>query len=223
MLTPRARIEDGLLRLGLPVEPLAGRLSDYLDLLILWNRAYNLTSVRDPDAMVVRHLLDSLAILPFLGDGPLADLGSGAGLPGLPLALARPELPTTLIEANGKKARFLREVVRRLELPRVRVAECRGEALPESGAYGCLVGRAFGTLAELLRVGGHLLGPDGRLLAMKGQNPEAEIATLPPSWRRLAVHRLTVPGLDAERHLVVVGRAETGVGNVVDGQQPKSP
>lgn len=204
--TDRQSLPEGLARLGLPVPRLAPRLEAYLDLLERWNRAYNLTAVRRREEMVWRHLLDSLVILPFLGSGPLADLGSGAGLPGIPLALARPDLAVTLIEANGKKARFLREAVRRLGVERVRVAECRAEELDEPGAYGCLVARAFGTLAELLHAGGHLLGSSGRLLAMKGRPPAEELAGLPPGWRVEAVQRLDVPGLSAQRHLVIIGR-----------------
>lgn len=205
----QSALEQGLIQLGLPTQPLAGRLHTYLDLLVQWNRAYNLTAVRDRAEMVPRHLLDSLVIAPFVGAGPLADLGSGAGLPGIPLALARPEVAVTLVEANGKKARFLREAVRQLGLSHVRVAECRAEALAEAGNYDCLTARAFGTLAELLRVGGHLLAPQGRLLAMKGQVPDDEIAALPPGWRLAQTHPLSVPGLAGQRHLVIIER-DTG-------------
>lgn len=199
----------GLAWLGLPAA-LAPRLERYLDLIARWNRAYNLTAVREPAQMATRHLLDSLSILPYLGAGPLADLGSGAGLPGIPLAIAWPELAVTLVEANGKKARFLREVQRELGLGNVRVEQSRAEALAEDGAYDCLTARAFGTLAELVRVGGHLLGPGGRLLAMKGRLPEEEIAALPPGWRLSRCHRLAVPGLHEERHLLIVERDATG-------------
>lgn len=209
LIASQSQLEQGLSRLGLPPQPLAERLQAYLDLLVQWNRAYNLTAVRDRDEMVTRHLLDSLAILPFVAEGPLADLGSGAGLPGIPLALARPGLAITLVEANGKKARFLREAARQLGLTNVRVAECRAEALAEDGRYDCLTARAFGTLAELLRVGGHLLAPRGRLLAMKGQVPDQEIAALPPGWRLVETQPLSVPGLAGQRHLVIIGR-DTG-------------
>lgn len=195
----------GLAQLGLSAA-LAPRLERYLDLIARWNRVYNLTAVREPAQMATRHLLDSLSILPYLGAGPLADLGSGAGLPGIPLAVARPALAVTLVEANGKKARFLRQAQRELGLDNVRVVQARAEALAGDGAYDCLTARAFGTLAELVRVGGHLLRPGGRLLAMKGRLPEEEIAALPPGWRLSRCHRLAVPGLDEERHLLVVER-----------------
>lgn len=187
---------------------LAARLLDYLALLQQWNRAYNLTAVREPAQMVRRHLLDSLAIARFFDAGPLADLGSGAGLPGLVLAMARPQLAVSVVESNGKKARFLREVVRRLGLCNVRVLECRAEAVPEPGAFAYITARALGTLAQLIAFGGHLLRPGGRLLAMKGQYPEAEIAALPPGWRVYASHVLDVPGEAVARHLIEVERVD---------------
>ncbi|MEO6137266.1 MAG: 16S rRNA (guanine(527)-N(7))-methyltransferase RsmG [Luteimonas sp.] len=186
---------------------LATPLLAYLALLERWNRTYNLTAIRDPAEMVVKHLLDSLAMAPFVGDGKLADLGTGAGLPGIPLAIANPSLQVTLVESNGKKARFLREAVRSLPLPNARVAESRIEALDEPGHYDAIVARALATLPLIVELGGHLLKPGGRLLAMKGTIPEDEIAALPEGWRVEGVHLLVVPGLIAERHLVVVGRA----------------
>lgn len=188
---------------------LADALLVYLGLLLRWNGTYNLTAIREPRGMLTKHLLDSLAMAPHVrGVANLADLGSGPGLPGIPLALATPGLAVALIESNGKKARFLRECVRRLGLaPRVRVLESRAEAVPEAGAFETITARALDRLAGILAVGGHLLAPGGRLLAMKGQHPAAEIAELPPGWTVAALHRLVVPGLDGERHLVEVRRA----------------
>ena len=199
-------LEAGLAALGLPSPPLGARLLDYLALLDRWNRTYNLTAIRDPREMLGKHLLDSLSMLPHVRDGRLADLGTGPGLPGIPLALARPGLQVTLVESNGKKTRFLREVVRQLGLGNVRVLEARAEAVDEPGTFDQLTARAMDTLAGILQVGGHLLAPDGRLLAMKGQRPDAEIAALPPGWRVESVQRLDVPGVDGERHLAVVTR-----------------
>jgi 16S rRNA (guanine527-N7)-methyltransferase len=199
-------LEAGLAALGLPAQPLAARLLDYLALLDRWNRTYNLTAVRDPREMLSRHLLDSLSMWPHVRDGKLADLGTGPGLPGIPLALARPGLQVTLVESNGKKTRFLREVVRQLGLANVRVLESRAEAVDEPGAYDQITARAMDTLAGILEVGGHLLAPGGRLLAMKGQRPDAEIAALPPGWRVETVQPLAVPGLEGDRHLVTVTR-----------------
>ena len=198
-------LESGLDALALP-RALAPRLLDYLALLDRWNQAYNLTAVRDPRAMVARHLLDSLAMHPFVGEGPLADLGTGPGLPGIPLAIAFPTLSVSLVESNGKKTRFLREVVRSLGLDNARVIEARAEAVAEPGAYRAITARALDRLAGIIAVGGHLLAPGGRLLALKGQRPIDEIAELPPGWSLAGVHRLAVPGLAAERHLVVVTR-----------------
>ena len=199
-------LDAGLAALGLTAQPLGARLLDYLALLDRWNRTYNLTAIRDPREMVGKHLLDSLSMLPHVHDGRLADLGTGPGLPGIPLALARPALQVTLVESNGKKTRFLREVVRQLGLGNVRVLEARAEAVDEPGTFEQLTARAMDTLAGILQVGGHLLAPDGRLLAMKGQRPDAEIAALPPGWRVESVQRLDVPGVDGERHLAVVTR-----------------
>jgi 16S rRNA (guanine527-N7)-methyltransferase len=186
-------------------------LLDYLALLARWNRTYNLTAVRDPAEMVGRHLLDSLAMHRFVDPlvergGALADLGTGPGLPGIPLAIVKPGLRVTLVESNGKKARFLREAVRQLGLKDVRVAESRIEALDEPGRYAAITARALATLPLIVELGGHLLRADGVLLAMKGVYPADEIAALPAGWTVRAAHPLRVPGLDAERHLVEVGR-----------------
>ncbi len=196
-------LERGLAAMQLDAA-LAPPLLTYLTLLDRWNRTYNLTAIRDPLEMVTRHLLDSLAMQPYLETGTLADLGTGPGLPGIPLAIARPQLQVTLVESNGKKARFMREAVRQLGLGNARVAESRAEALAEPAAYDHLTARAMDTLAGIIRVGGHLLRPGGRLLAMKGVFPHDEIAQLPAGWSVEQVLPLSVPGLTGERHLVVV-------------------
>lgn len=211
-LPPAARptLEAGLDALGLG-RSLAEPLLAYLALLARWNATYNLTAVRDPLEMVTRHLLDSLAIHPHVDTlaargGRLADLGTGPGLPGIPLAIVKPGLQVLLVESNGKKARFLREALRTLGLANAQVAESRIEAAGPAGAFDAITARALATLPEILALGAHLLKPDGCLLAMKGQLPRDEIAALPAPWRVRASHRLAVPGLGAERHLVVVGR-----------------
>ena len=203
----RPPLEAGLAQLSL--EPvLAGPLLDYLALLARWNATYNLTAVRDPAEMVPRHLLDSLAMQPFVrGIATLADLGTGPGLPGIPLAIATPGLQVTLVESNGKKARFLREAVRQLGLGNVRVAESRIEAFRPGHTFDAITARALATLPQIIALGGHLLAPGGRLLAMKGVHPAEEIAALPEGWAAGAIHPLRVPGLDAERHLVEIVRA----------------
>lgn len=196
------------LNFGNQIASLDSRLLEYLALLQRWNATYNLTAIRDPAQMLPRHLFDSLAIAPYV-QGMLADIGSGAGLPGIPLALACPQLQVTLVESSGKKARFLREAKRVLRLDNVRIAHARAEALDEVGHYDCVVSRAFSSLAEFVRVGAHLLKPDGRLLAMKGVLPAEEIAVLPAGWRLLAAHALQVPGLAEQRHLLELVHDET--------------
>ena len=203
----RPELEAGLAALSLDIA-LATPLLDYVALLARWNATYNLTAVRDPREMIGKHLLDSLAMQPFVRElGTLADLGTGPGLPGIPLAIATPSLQVTLVESNGKKARFLREAVRKLGLANADVAESRIEAYRPGTTFDAITARALATLPLILELGGHLPGPDGRLLAMKGVVPSEEIAALPAGWRLGAVHVLRVPGLDAERHLVEVLRA----------------
>lgn len=208
--TLRPALEAGLHELGLApafAEPLLA----YLALLARWNRTYNLTAVRDPQDMVGKHLLDSLAMHPFVDElarrgGHLADLGTGPGLPGIPLAIVKPGLHVTLVESNGKKARFLREAVRQLGLKDVRVAESRIEAVDEPGAYDAITARALATLPLIVELGGHLLKPGGALLGMKGVYPADEIAALPAGWSVTASHPLRVPGVHAERHLIEIRR-----------------
>jgi 16S rRNA (guanine527-N7)-methyltransferase len=208
--TLRPALESGLRELGLDTA-FADPLLAYLALLARWNQTYNLTAVRDPHEMVGKHLLDSLAMHPFVDalatrGGTLADLGTGPGLPGIPLAIVKPGLKVTLVESNGKKARFLRESVRQLGLKDVRVAEARIEAVAEPGAYDAITARALATLPLILELGGHLLKPDGVLLAMKGVYPADEIAALPAGWAVTASHPLQVPGVTGERHLIEVRR-----------------
>lgn len=207
----RERLDTGLASLGLD-PAIATPLLEYLQLLLRWNRAYNLTAVREPLDMVDKHLLDSLAMHPHVdaiarAGGTLADLGTGAGLPGIPLAIAKPGLRVTLVESNGKKVRFMREVVRKLALNDVEVVESRIEAFDRPGAYDAITARALASLPLILQLGGHLLKPGGQLLAMKGIYPDDEIAGLPPGWTLAQSHPLRVPGLDAERHLLVIQRA----------------
>jgi len=205
----RQRLLAGLTRLKLELDDATiEQLLDYVDLLMRWNAAYNLTAVRDAGEMVTRHLLDSLAVLPYVTGQTLVDLGTGAGLPGIPLALARPDLDVCLVDSNGKKARFLREAVRHLRLKRTRVEECRVEAV--SGEFDCVTARAFATLTDMLTLGGHLLGDEGRWLALKGRFPQDELDSLPAGFSIETVQRLDVPGLEAERHLVIIKRKLDG-------------
>ena len=208
----RQRLCAGVSELQLALDDAAiGQLLDYVELLQRWNAAYNLTAVRDPAEMVTRHLLDSLAILPRVHGATLADLGSGAGLPGIPLAIAAPEREILLVDSNGKKARFLREAVRKLGLTHTRVAESRVENV--EGTFECITARAFASLGEMLARGGHLLATDGRWLALKGRYPQDELAALPEGFRVEEIVALCVPGLDAQRHLVVLRRGAVDAKN----------
>ncbi len=203
----RPRLLRGLRALGIEPEPRrVARLLHYVDLLQRWNTAYNLSAVRKPGDILVRHLLDSLSVAPHLRAGPLADLGSGAGVPGLPLAILDDSRAVTLVESNGKKARFLRHASRELELAHVGVFEARMENCPPI-APANLIARAVAPLPRLVEMAESWIGDDTLFYAMKGPGVEAEIAALPATFEVLSRHRLEVPGLDAERQLVVLKRA----------------
>ena len=175
----------------------------YLDLLARWNRSYNLTAVRDPVEMVTRHILDSLTVLPWVPGGRLLDAGTGAGLPGIPLAIARPELQVTLLDSAGKKIRFLNHVCRELRLDHAVPLQARLESYEAETPFDAIVSRAFASLAAFARAARHLAGA-APLLAMKGRYPEQELAAL-PDWVRLeSVEALAVPGLQEQRHLVIM-------------------
>ncbi len=200
-----AALVGGLAALGIAADAaVVQRLLNYLDLLVRWNQAYNLTAVRDPAAMVPRHLLDSLAVLPWIRGPRVADLGSGAGLPGIPLAILRPRLAFVLVEANGKKARFLRECVRRLMLANVTVVEARAEGAAHSERADQVVARAVAALPQLAAYAAHWLKAGGELLALKGPDWREELRGLPAGFEHIATHALVVPGLDAGRVLVVL-------------------
>jgi 16S rRNA (guanine527-N7)-methyltransferase len=205
-----AELRAGMAELGVAAPAAAvDALLDYLELLSRWNAAYNLTAVRDPMAMVAQHLLDSLAVAHLIRGERLADIGSGAGLPGIPLAILAPERQVTLIDANGKKTRFLREAVRSLRLANVRIEAIRVEA--ERGEYDTVTARAFASLADMLRLAGHLLAPDGILVALKGQLHKEEILGLPDGFIVGDVQALRVPGLAAARHAVIIQRSQAAI------------
>lgn len=208
-MTPQAALEQGLdaLALKLPAEACT-KLLDYLALMRKWNRTYNLTAIRDPLSMVTHHLLDSLATVPHLGaaDAVLrfADIGSGAGLPGIPLALARPAWHVTLNDRSGKKAAFLRQAQIELALPNVAVHEGDVAQWQPHQRFDCVITRAFAALEDFVARCRHLLAPGGVLAAMKGARSDAAPPdVLPGDVRCTDVRRLRVPLLDAERHLVL--------------------
>lgn len=207
--SPRASPEGRLLAglVALQLDPaLAGALLKYVGELVLWNKAYSLTAVREPAEMVTRHVLDSLALLPHV-TGRTIDIGSGAGLPGIPLALANPALHVTLLDSNRKKARFLRHAQRALPLTNVEVVEARAEGFEPPQRYDTIVTRAFGSLGEFLDATARLGAENnGRWLAMKGKLDRKELAGVPSGFRVEQQVQLKIPGLDEERHLIIITR-----------------
>ena len=187
------------------------RMLAFLALLNKWNRAYNLTAVREPAEMVSRQLLDSLSIRPAVTADRLLDVGAGGGLPGIPLAIALPEHRFTLLDSNSKKTRFLTQCVLELGLDNVDVIHGRAESCDPAVRYRQISSRAFTALANLVDWCGHLLADDGEFLAMKGQFPDDEVADLPAGWRVRHHQSLRVPGSSGERHLLIIDRvSQTG-------------
>ena len=199
----------GLVQLDLELSELQQQqLLDYLALLQKWNKVYNLISRKESDNLVVRHLLDSLVALPYINGSRVVDVGTGAGLPGIPLAIACPQCHFTLLDCNSKKARFRNQAVIELGLKNVTVVDARAEAYKPEQGFDSVISRAFATIADMLEVAGHLAAPGGQFLALKGVYPDQELAELPHGYRVQAVHPLDVPFLGAERHLAIVVRAE---------------
>ena len=207
-MTSEEQLARGLAALGLDLPPSAQeRLLAFAALLGKWNRVYNLTALRDETQVISHHLLDSLAVLPHLGNAKrLADIGSGGGLPGIPLAIARPDLHVALVESNQKKSAFEQQAKIELGLANVSVHCERVEAWQPEEKCDVVVSRAFSDLAEFVKLSGHLLAEGGALLAMKGVHPYEEIAQLPAGWRVAEVIPLQVPGVEGARHLVCVER-----------------
>ncbi|MDP1609555.1 MAG: 16S rRNA (guanine(527)-N(7))-methyltransferase RsmG [Sulfuritalea sp.] len=206
------QLREGLAALGLELPAaVQAKLLAYVALLKKWNATYNLTAIRDESQMVVQHMLDSLSVLPVLQESALAgrrwaDIGSGAGLPGIPLAIARADLDMTLVETVDKKSAFQRQAKIELGLANVAVLNQRVEHMP-GGTFDAVISRAFAELADFVRLAGHLPAPDGRLYAMKGVMPDDELARLPPAWTVAECVKLKVPGLEAQRHLIILERA----------------
>jgi 16S rRNA (guanine527-N7)-methyltransferase len=192
----------------------AARLVAYLDLLVKWNRTYNLTAIREPERMVTHHLLDALAVLPFLPRRPgvrVLDVGSGPGVPGIPLAIARPDWHVVMLDSSHKKGTFVRQAVIELGLSNAEAVTSRVEDYVPAAPFDVVISRAFADLAAFAAGSVRHLAPDGRLYAMKGVYPDAELADLPPGIEVAAAHALAVPGLDAARHLIVLGRTAAPV------------
>lgn len=200
-------LEEGAARLGLSLDVAAlQKITAYAALLQKWNKTYNLTAVRDADGILALHLLDSLAVLPHLaaGAGNLLDIGSGGGLPGIPLAIVRPDLAVTLLDSNSKKSAFQQQAVIELGLRNVTVVNSRVELFKPAVPFRQIVSRAFSELADFVSLSRPLLASGGTWLAMKGVYPQEEIARLPEGVTVRDSIRLQVPGVDAERHLIVL-------------------
>jgi 16S rRNA (guanine527-N7)-methyltransferase len=196
-------LRSGSGALGLALEPTQeAMLLEYLELLIKWNKAYNLTAVREPLQMIPRHLLDSLAISPYLQGQRLLDVGSGAGLPGVPMAILHPQREFHLLDSNGKKTRFLFQVKTALGLDNMSVHHARVEGFQANVPYDVVLSRAFASLHDMVAGCRHLLAPGGCFLAMKGVYPSQELVAIERECAVGAVHPLEVPGLAEQRHLV---------------------
>src|SRR3972149_5399659 len=201
-------LQQRLSEIGLDLAaPVRKKLLNFLELMEKWNRAYNLTAVRDPEQMVPRHLLDSLTVLPYLQGPRVLDIGTGAGLPGIPLALARPDLEFTLLDSNAKKTRFARQALHELDLKNTSVVQERVEKFHPETKFDTLIARAFAPIPDMLAARRHLCAPDGRFLVMKGVFPPEELAAVTDGYRA-EVKALTIPGLDAARHMVILAPAK---------------
>ena len=200
-------LHQGLTQLGLDPQscPCEAYLQ-YLDLLARWNRAYNLTGVRDKQRMIHAHVLDSLAVLPYVRGNRCLDVGTGAGLPGFILALTQPDVEWTLLDSNGKKVRFLHHVLFEMKTGNVEIVHSRAEKFLSSVCYSSIISRAFGTLSACYRAVDHLLQPGARLLAMKGRVKETELQEVSGRVRSVTVQELQVPGIDAYRSVALLER-----------------
>jgi 16S rRNA (guanine527-N7)-methyltransferase len=210
----REMLVSGAGELGIELDPLrAAALLKLVDELEQGNTQFNLTAIRDRPGMLQKHVLDSLSLQPYLRGERLADVGTGAGFPGLVLAVNNPKRRFTLIEGTGKKARFVEQTAQRIGCGNVLVVNSRAENYRPFELFDTVVARALASLADFAAYAGHLCAPGGRLLAMKGKRPDDEISALPRAFRVLAVHRLRVPGLPDERHLVEMIPAQPKSGN----------
>lgn len=205
-MTPRNTILQGAAQLKVPLsEPQTKQMLAYIDLLLRWNKVYNLTAVRDADAMLTQHILDSVAVVPHIPPGRLLDVGSGPGIPGVPIAIAEPERLVSMLDSNTKKAAFIRQAAGALGLNNVSVYSLRVEDWRPSERFQVVISRAFAELRLFVQWCGHLIDTGGVLAAMKGRYPKDEIERLPAGFEVRHVVRLNVPGLEAERHLVLIG------------------
>lgn len=199
---------EGAAQLGVELSELqAAKLIHLLEELDEWNERMNLTAIRERGQQITKHLLDSLAVQPHLSGARMADIGTGAGFPGLPLAMVNPAARFTLIDSTAKKLKFIDHVAQLLSLDNVETVHTRAETYRPPERFDCVLSRAVGPIERFVRWSGHLCVGGGRLLAMKGRYPTDELASLPVGWKLAAVHRLDIPGLNEERHLVEICRS----------------
>lgn len=207
-MTINEQLACGVVALGLDLSPdTQERLLAFAALLAKWNRVYNLTALRDESQMLTHHLLDSLSVLPHLDADNIADIGSGGGLPGIPLAITRPDMQIALVEISHKKASFLQQAKIELGLRNATIVNDRVEQWQPDDTFANVISRAFSDIADFVRLTQHAIDIDGRWFAMKGVNPHDEIAQLPADFRVRKIVALDVPGLDASRHLIVIERS----------------
>lgn len=180
------------------------QIEQYLQLLLKWNKAYNLTAIRDLDSMRTKHIADSLAVAPYLHGDVILDVGTGAGLPGIPLAIINPEKQFILLDSNGKKVRFLRQAIHDLGLKNVQAAQARVEEYQANQPISSIISRAFASICDMLSTTAHLANQDTQFLAMKGIVHQEELAQLPQEFKLIAIHELKIPDLDEPRCLIVI-------------------
>jgi 16S rRNA (guanine527-N7)-methyltransferase len=203
----RRTLDAGLRDLDLPLtEEQRTLLTDFLGLLSRWNRTWNLTAITDPREMVARHLIDSLSVLDLLSGHRVLDVGSGAGLPGIPLAVASPDREFVLLDSNGKRTRFMTHAAGRLGLANISVVRSRVEDYHDESGFDTVISRAFASLTDFVLLSGHLCAPTGRLVAMKGRSDVEETSRVPAGWVLEEIRPLKVPGVEGQRHAIVLGR-----------------
>ncbi|WP_208605207.1 16S rRNA (guanine(527)-N(7))-methyltransferase RsmG [Pseudomonas abietaniphila] len=209
MVTPQhaEELTQGARELGVDLSEVQHeKLLGYLSLLIKWNKAYNLTAVRDPDEMVSRHLLDSLSVVPYIQGERQLDVGSGGGMPGIPLAILFPDMQVTCLDSNGKKTRFLTQVKLELKLDNLQVIHSRAEAFQPEQPFTGIISRAFSSLEDFTQWTRHMGDTQTRWLAMKGLHPADELVALPADFRLESAQALAVPGCQGQRHLLILRR-----------------
>jgi 16S rRNA (guanine527-N7)-methyltransferase len=207
-MDPLTTLQSGAAELGVELDTqTAEKLLRLLDELDVWNERMNLTAIRERSQQITKHLLDSLSVHRFLAGTRIVDVGTGAGFPGLPLAIVAPHLSFTLIDSTAKKLRFIDHVAELLDVRNVTTVHTRAETFRPKERFDRVLSRAVGPVGTFVKWAGHLCVGGGRLLAMKGRYPTDELGALPSGWKLAAVHRLTVPGLDEERHLVEICRS----------------